>query len=50
MGDMDTTTDIVNALRLGAAIDGTPDEIVLCAIPVTNNIAVRSSLTWRELS
>lgn len=39
-----------NALRLGAAIDGTRDELVLCVIPITNNIAVNTSITWRELS
>lgn len=39
-----------NALRLGEAIDGTKDEIVLCVRPVTNNITCEGSLTWRELS
>lgn len=39
-----------NALKLGSAIDGTRDEIVLCVRPITNNISVEGSLTWRELS
>jgi len=44
------TTALENALRLGAAIDGTVDEIVLVIRPITNNITVEGSLTWRELS
>ena len=40
---------IPNARRLGAAIDGTVDEIVLTCTPITNNITVEASLTWREL-
>lgn len=39
-----------NALKLGADIAGTVDELVLVCIPVTNNITVEASLTWRELS
>lgn len=39
-----------NALRLGSAIDGTVDEIIVAVKPVTNNITVQASLTWRELS
>lgn len=38
-----------NARRLGAAIDGTVDEFVLCVRPITNNITVQGSMTWREL-
>lgn len=37
------------AIRLGAAIDGTRDQIVLCARPLTLNADVEGSLTWREL-
>lgn len=44
------TNTVTNALKLGAAIDGTVDEIVLCVKPITNNITVQASLTWRELS
>lgn len=41
---------VPNALKLGADIAGVQDEIVLCVTPVTNNITVEASLTWRELS
>jgi hypothetical protein len=44
------TSTIPNALKLGAAIDGTVDEIILACTPLTNNITVDASLTWRELS
>jgi hypothetical protein len=44
------TNTIPNALKLGSLIDGTVDEIVLTAKPITNNITVEGSLTWRELS
>lgn len=40
---------VPNALHLGAAIDGTPQEWQLVVIPITNNITVRASVTWREL-
>lgn len=42
---------IENALKIGAAIDGTVDEIVLCVQPVGGSTAVEveGSLTWREL-
>ncbi len=43
--------DINSSLRLGAAIDGTVDELVLCVMPVTGtqNAVIHGSLTWREL-
>jgi len=44
------TNTTPNALKLGSKIDGTPDTIVLCARPITNNIGVQGSLTWREQS
>ena len=44
------TSTIPNALKLGADIAGTVDEIVLTCTPITNNITVQASLTWRELS
>lgn len=42
---------LLNALRLGAAIDGTRDQIVLCARPIggASAVDVEASLTWREL-
>ena len=41
-----------NALILGSAIDGTLDEIVLCAMPIggSSGVDIEGSLTWRELS
>lgn len=45
-----TTTTIPNALRIGSSIAGVADTIVLCCRPITNNISVHGSLTWRELS
>jgi len=44
------TTITPNAIRLGAAIDNTVDEFVLTVTPITNNIGIRGSITWRELS
>lgn len=43
---------INNAIRLGALIDGTRDEIVLCARPIggSTNVDIEGLLTWRELS
>lgn len=42
--------EVANALKLGASIAGVRDTMVLCVRPVTNNITVESSMTWRELS
>ncbi len=42
------TTAVPNALKLGHKIDGTVDTIVLVAKPITNNVSVAGSLTWRE--
>jgi hypothetical protein len=39
-----------NAIRIGSAIDGTPDELYLCVRPITSNIDVVGGITWRELS
>lgn len=44
-----TTFTVPNALRLGSLIDGTPQEWQLVVIPVSNNITVDTSVTWREL-
>jgi hypothetical protein len=35
---------------LGAAIDGTPRELVLCAQPFSANLDILASITFRELS
>lgn len=43
-------SDIGNAIRLGAAIDGTVDEIVLCVRPTgSSNIDVEGGIAWREM-
>jgi hypothetical protein len=49
-GETDFNGDINTAIRPGAAIDGTRDEIWLITSPVeTTNQDVFASLTWREL-
>ena len=40
---------VPNALRLGSTIAGVSQEWQLVVIPITNNITVRASVTWREL-
>jgi hypothetical protein len=40
---------VPNAAKLGSSISGTPQEWYLVVVPITNNIAVRASVTWREL-
>ncbi len=40
---------IESALRLGMTISGTPDEIVLTAQPLSSNLDILGSITWREL-
>lgn len=47
--DLPPLIRIPNALRVGAAIDGTRDELVLAVRPITNNITIEASWTWREL-
>jgi hypothetical protein len=37
-----------SALRLGALIDGTRDELVLSVTPITANLDVLGGLTWKE--
>ncbi|KKN02971.1 hypothetical protein LCGC14_1112350 [marine sediment metagenome] len=46
-----TGAEFEEALRLGAAIDGTVDEIVLAVRPVNGsvNIDIEGSLSWREV-
>jgi len=43
------STVVPNALKLGAAIDGTRDVIVLCFTPLSTNLAGIASITWREV-
>ncbi|MHC4644173.1 MAG: hypothetical protein ACYTBJ_01630 [Planctomycetota bacterium] len=51
-GGITTAQEITNALRLGADIAGTPDEMVLCVRPVggSTNIDIEGAITWREIS
>lgn len=41
--------EVSTARHLGSAIDGTRDSLVLCVTPITSNIDVTGSITWREL-
>ena len=41
---------VESALKLGSSIAGVVDEVVLCVKPITNNITVYGSMTWREIS
>jgi hypothetical protein len=40
---------VPNAARLGSTIAGVSQEWQLVIIPITNNMSVRASVTWREL-
>lgn len=44
-----STVSVPNALKLGSAIDGTPQEFYFVVTPVTNNITIQASITWREI-
>jgi len=37
-------------LRLGSAIDGTPDELWLIAMPLSSNADIHGGLSWQEVS
>lgn len=37
-----------NSVKLGAKVDGTPDELVLCARPLGSNCDVQGAMVWRE--
>lgn len=41
--------DLESSLRLGAAIDGTPTEIWLCAMALSSNADLQAAITVREL-
>lgn len=41
--------NLTTALRLGAAIDGTQDFIVLGATPIGSNLDIRGVINWREV-
>lgn len=44
------TFNIINAIRMGRAIDHTVDEIVITTTPFTSNSDVTGSISWRELA
>jgi hypothetical protein len=48
-GSSTISEELNNSVRLGAFIDGTPNEIVLVVSPLSSNLDIRGSLTWREL-
>ncbi len=43
------TRVVQNSIRLGAAIDGTRDEIYLAVRPLSANADIDGSITWREM-
>lgn len=44
------TLEISNSLLIGAAIDGTVDELCLCCRPIAAGADIEGGITWRELS
>ena len=48
-GSTAASFDVTSSRALGAAIDGTPDEVVLCVTPLSANLDIFGSITWREL-
>jgi hypothetical protein len=40
---------VSNALSLGSLIDGTPDELVLSVMPLSNASDIQAAINWREL-
>ena len=49
VSDRNADGDLQTALRLGSAIDGTVDELVLCVMPLSANADILGSLNVREL-
>ncbi len=47
-----TAAELDSALELGAAIDGTRDEVVLCIRPIggASGVDAEGMVVWRELS
>lgn len=45
-----TSESVDTQLRLGSAIDGTPDEIWLTVMPLSSNADVYGGLGWKEIS
>lgn len=49
-GSDSISESIINLKRVGFAIDGTADEMVLCVTPLSANLDITASLTWKELN
>jgi hypothetical protein len=51
-GDSNSTQqiDIENAIRLGANLDGTLDEVVVLVKPLSSNLDIHRGITFRELT
>jgi len=49
-GSISVADALDNAIRIGSAIDGTPDTLVLCVRPLSANADIEGSIAWRELS
>lgn len=43
-----TVSDLKNLRYIGSAIDGTPDELVLCVRPLGTNADIQASITYKE--
>ena len=48
-GNRGDATSIENAVRLGALIDGTSDELVFAVRPLSSNLDILGAINWREL-
>lgn len=46
----DTTQNVTSQLRIGAAIDGTRDEMWLCVVPLAANADIYGGISWKEVS
>lgn len=49
LADTQVSEPARSRLRLGSTIDGTRQEIVLCARPLSNNLDIQGSLTFEDL-
>ncbi len=50
-GSGSSTIDIKfpSNFSIGSAIDGTPQELILCVTPLTSNLDIAGAINWREL-
>lgn len=49
-GNRGGITSVDNAIKIGAKIDGTPDELMICVQPITNGLDILGSLNFKELT